>query len=115
MQHIGISPSNMSYSFAATTLNPHTHYAYGTATNVMQDLREAFEYMADTETCVADLLEPGHYRRKQGSFLKDLAQKMAYDSNTSPGMIIICALHSITSSCSIFSLSCCITMVGYVW
>jgi hypothetical protein len=42
----------MSYSFVVVALNPHTHYAYGTIASVMQDLREAFEYMADTETCV---------------------------------------------------------------
>jgi hypothetical protein len=115
MQNIGISPSNMSYSFAAAALNPCTHYAYGTTTNAMQDLRGALEYMANTETFVTTLQEANNYRRKQGSFSKDLAQKMAYDSNTSSGVIIIFALHSITSSCSIFSLSCCNTMVGYVW
>jgi hypothetical protein len=94
MQNIGISPSNMPYSFAAAALNLCTHYAYGTTTNVMQDLRGALEYMANTKTCVTTLQEANNYRRKQGSFSKDLAQKMAYDSNTSLGVIIIFALHS---------------------
>jgi hypothetical protein len=52
----------MSYSFAATALNPHTHYAYNTIANVMKDLREAFEYMADIKTCVSALQEANHYR-----------------------------------------------------
>jgi hypothetical protein len=70
------------------------HYMYGTASSVMEDLREAFEYMVDTETCVAALQEVDHYRWKQGSFLKDMAEKMAYDSNNSPGMFLIVPLHS---------------------
>jgi hypothetical protein len=75
----------MSYSFTAAALNPRTHYAYGTNTCVMKDLCEAFEYMADTDTCVVALQEAEHYRRKQGTFSMDLAQKMAYHKNTSPG------------------------------
>jgi hypothetical protein len=94
MQTISTSPYNMSYSFAAAALNPHTHYGYGTATSVMQDLREAFEYMADTDTCVAALQEADHFRRKQGTFSTELTQKMAYDKNTSPGMLLILPLHS---------------------
>lgn len=54
----------------------------------MNDLREAFEFMTDTDTCVAALQEAEHYRRKQGSFSKELAVKMAYDSNTSPGKFL---------------------------
>jgi hypothetical protein len=54
----------MPYSFTAVALNPHTHYAYDTTTSVMQDLREAFEYIADIETCVAALQEADHFRRK---------------------------------------------------
>jgi hypothetical protein len=69
----------MSYSFAAAVLNPHTHYAYGTTASIMKGLREAFEYMVDTDTCVAALQEADHDRRKQGTFSSELAQKMAYD------------------------------------
>jgi hypothetical protein len=60
----------------------------------MQDLREAFEYMTDTETCVVALQKVDHYRRKHDTFSKDLAQKMAYDSNTSPGMFVNLHIHS---------------------
>jgi hypothetical protein len=52
--------------------------------------------MADTETCITALQEIDHYRWKQGSFSKDLAEKMTYDSNTSLGMTIICALDYLT-------------------
>jgi hypothetical protein len=75
----------MSYSFATAALNPHTLYAYGTNTCVMKDLHEAFEYMADTDTCVITLQEAEYYRRKQGTFSMDFAQKMVCDKNTSPG------------------------------
>jgi hypothetical protein len=43
---------------------------------------------------------------------------MAYDSNASPGMILICSLHSLLLNrlhCSFCSLSPCSTMAGYVW
>jgi hypothetical protein len=80
--------------FAAATLNPRTRYAYDTNASIMQDLREAFEYMADTKTCVAGLQEVDHYRWKHGTFSKDLAQKMAYDSNTSSGMFVNRHIHS---------------------
>ncbi|TVU34001.1 hypothetical protein EJB05_15822, partial [Eragrostis curvula] len=65
-------------------LNPRTHYAYGTSQSVMNDVREAFEFMTDTDTCVRALHEFESYRRKFGSFSTDLAQKMAFDTNTSP-------------------------------
>jgi hypothetical protein len=94
MQTISTSSCNMSYSFAAAALNPRTYYDYGTAVSVMQDLREAFEYMADTDTCVTALQEVKHFRRKLGTFSTKLAQKMAYDKNTSPDMLLILPLHS---------------------
>jgi hypothetical protein len=50
--------------------------------------------MADTETCVAALQEANHYRQKQCTFSKDLAQKMTYDSNTSLGMFVNLHIHS---------------------
>jgi hypothetical protein len=66
-------------------LNPRTHYAYGTTVSVMSDLRHAFEYMTDVDTAAAALQEVEFYRRKQGEFGRPLAEKMAYDHNTSPG------------------------------
>jgi hypothetical protein len=51
----------MSYSIAAAALNPRTHYAYGTNACMMKDLREAFEYMADTNICVTALQEAEHF------------------------------------------------------
>jgi hypothetical protein len=94
IQNISTSSCNMSYSFAAGALNSRTHYTYNTTTSVMQDLREAFEYMADTETCVTTIQESDYYRQKQGTFSKELALEMAYDSNTSPGMFVNLPLHS---------------------
>jgi hypothetical protein len=55
---------------------------------------ETFEYMADTQTCVVTLQEADHYRQKQNTLSKKLAQKMTYDTNTSPGMFINLPLHS---------------------
>ena len=75
----------VSFFLTAAGLHPRTHYAYGTTNNVLHDLRSAFETMTDTNTCVAALHEAENYRRKSGSFFTELAQKMAYDSNTSPG------------------------------
>jgi hypothetical protein len=37
---------------------------------------------------VAMLQEVEHYRRKQGSFSKDLAEKLAYDLNTFTGKFL---------------------------
>jgi hypothetical protein len=94
MQNISTCPCNMSYSFAASALNQHTHYAYDTTTSIMKDLRDAFECMADSETCVSALQEVEQYRWKQCTFSKELAQKMTYDSNTSPGMFVNLPLNS---------------------
>jgi hypothetical protein len=71
------------YVCAATALHPRTHYAYDTSAGVMTDLRQAFEFMTDTNTCVTVLQEAEHYRRKQGTFSSELAAKMACDNNTS--------------------------------
>jgi hypothetical protein len=84
----------MSYSFAAAVLNPHTHYAYDTTTCIMKDFQEAFEFMADTNTCVSALQEAEHFRHKQGTFSTELAQKMTYDKNTSSGMFLNLPLYS---------------------
>jgi hypothetical protein len=73
------------YLCAAAALHPRMQYAYGTSTGVMTDLREAFEFMTDTNTCIKTLQEAEYYRRKQGSFSSKLAAKMVCDNNTSPG------------------------------
>jgi hypothetical protein len=75
------------YLCAAAVLHPRTHYAYGTSTTVMTDLRQAVEFIMDTNTCVADPQEVEHYRRKQGSFSEELVAKMACDNNTSLGKL----------------------------
>jgi hypothetical protein len=94
MQNIKISPCDMSVSFAASALNPRSHYAYGTTPNLMKELRDASEYMAGTDTCIAALQQAKHFRRRQGTFSTELAQMMAYDKITSPGMFLTFPLHS---------------------
>jgi hypothetical protein len=84
----------MSVLFAASALNPRSHYAYGTTPNLMKELREAFEYMADTDTCIITLQEAEHFRRRQGTFSMEVAQRMAYDKITSPGMFLTFQLYS---------------------
>jgi hypothetical protein len=84
----------MLVSFAADALNPRSHYAYGTAPNLMKELHEAFEYMADTNTCIAALQQAEYFRRRQGTFSTELAQRMTYDKITSPGMFLTFPLHS---------------------
>jgi hypothetical protein len=64
MQNIRISPCDMSVSFAAGALNPHSHYVYGTAPNLMKELREAFEYMADTDTYITALQQAKYFIRR---------------------------------------------------
>jgi hypothetical protein len=43
------------YLCVADALHPRMHYAYGTSAGVMNDLREAFEFMRYMNTCVAAL------------------------------------------------------------
>jgi hypothetical protein len=69
----------MSVSFAAGALNPRSHYAYGTAPNLMKELHEALEYIANTDTFIAALQEAEHFRRRQVTFSTELAQRMVYD------------------------------------
>jgi hypothetical protein len=63
------------YICATTVLHLRTHYDYDTSAGVMTDLRQAFEFMTDTNTCVAALQEAEHYRRKQGSFSSGWLQR----------------------------------------
>jgi hypothetical protein len=94
MQNIRISPCDMSVSFVAGALNPCSHYAYDTAPNLMKELREAFEYMANTDTCIIALQQAEHFRCRQGTFSTELAQRMVYDKITSLGMFLTFSLHS---------------------
>jgi hypothetical protein len=94
MHNIRTSLCGMLVSFAAGALNPRSHYAYGTAPNLMKELREAFEYMPDTDTCITALQEAKHFRRRQGTFSTELTQRMAYDKITSLGMFLNFPLHS---------------------
>jgi hypothetical protein len=84
----------MSVSFAAGALNPRSHYAYGTAPNLMKELRWAFEYMTDTDTCIAALQEAEHFRRRQGTFSMELAQRVAGDKKTFWDVFRTFPLHS---------------------
>jgi hypothetical protein len=77
----------MSVLFVAGALNPRSHYAYGTAPSPMKELREAFEYMADIDTCVTALQEVEHFRRKQGTFSTELAKRMVYDKKYISGYV----------------------------
>jgi hAT family C-terminal dimerisation region len=54
----------------------------------MNALRDAFERMTDVDTAAEALSEAQTYRMKAGSFSGPLAQKMACDGKTSPGMRI---------------------------
>jgi hypothetical protein len=94
----------MSVSFAAGALNPRSHYAYGTAPNLVKELREAFEYMADIDTYITALQQGEHFRRRQGTFFTELAQRMVYDKITSPDMFLTFPLHSslLNNECSSF-------------
>jgi hypothetical protein len=86
---------------------------------VMTDLRQVFEFMTNTNTCVVALQEAEHYRRKYRSFSSELVAKMACDNNTSPGKQSCNSIHFI--SLTVFSntdnktISSCSSMVGYVW
>jgi hypothetical protein len=60
----------------------------------MKELRDASEYMVGTDTCIAALQQAKHFRRRQGTFSTELAQMMAYDKITSPGMFLTFPLHS---------------------
>jgi hypothetical protein len=84
----------MSILFAAGAWNQHSHYGYGTAPNLMKELHETFEYMADTDICITALQQAEHFRRRQGTFSTELAQRMAYDKIISPRMFLTFSLHS---------------------
>jgi hypothetical protein len=53
------------YLCAAVALYPMTHYDYDSSAGVMTDLRQAFEFRTDKNTCVTALQEAEHYRRKE--------------------------------------------------
>jgi hypothetical protein len=71
--------------------------------------------MADTKTCVTSLREADHFRRKQCTFSTELAQKMAYDKNTSPGMLLSLPLHSSQLLDEGFSFFCLLHLSAQWW
>jgi hypothetical protein len=79
--------SNMSLICAVGALNPRDHYVSGMGTGQLNALRIAFERMTDLDTAAAALSEAQTFCAKAGSFSNPLAQKMAVDGKTSPGML----------------------------
>jgi hypothetical protein len=78
----------MSPIYAAGALNPRGHYVSGMGTGQLNALRTAFERMTGVDTAVEALSEVQTFHVKTGSFSSLLAQKMAVDGKTSPGMHI---------------------------
>jgi hypothetical protein len=78
--------SNMSLICAASALNPRGHYVSSMDTGQLNALKIAFERMTDLDTAAAALSEAQTFCAKAGSFSSPLAQKMAVDGKTSPGM-----------------------------
>jgi hypothetical protein len=84
----------------AGSLNPRGHYISGMGTGQLNALRYAFERMTNVDTAVEALSEVQTFCVKVGSFSSPLAQKMAVDGKTSPGMYIqlhLPASHVLTS------------------
>jgi hypothetical protein len=84
----------------AGALNPRDHYISGMGTDQLSALRSAFERMTDVDTAAETLSEAQTLCVKDGSFSSPLAQKMAVDGKTSPGMYIqlhLFASHVLTS------------------
>jgi hypothetical protein len=84
----------------AGALNPCGHYIFGIGTDQLNALRTAFERMIDVDTVAEALSEAQIFCVKAGSFSCPLAQKMAVDGKTSPGMYIqlhLLASHVLTS------------------
>jgi hypothetical protein len=79
----------------AGALNPCDHYISGMGTGQLSALRSAFERMTDVDTAAEALSQAQTFCVKAGSFSSPLAQKMAVDGKTSPGMYI--QLHLLTS------------------
>jgi hypothetical protein len=71
----------VNYSCIVDVLHPITHFAYRQLALIMTS-KKHFEFLTDTNTCAAMLQEDEHYRRKQGTFSKDMVEKMTYESNT---------------------------------
>jgi hypothetical protein len=84
----------------AGSLNPRGHYISGMGTDQLNALRSAFERMTNVDTAAEALSEVQTLCVKVGSFSSPLAQKMAVDGKTSPGMYIqlhLPASHVLTS------------------
>jgi hypothetical protein len=78
--------TNMNLICLAGTLNPRAHYISSMGTNQPNSLRTAFERMIDLDTVAEALSEVQTFCVKASSFSSPLAQKMAVDGKTSPGM-----------------------------
>jgi hypothetical protein len=90
----------MSPIYAVGALNPRGHYVSGMGTSQLNALRIAFERMTDVDTAAEAQSEVQTFHVKAGSFSIPLAQKMAVDGKTSPGMHIqlhLLASHVLTS------------------
>jgi hypothetical protein len=78
--------TNMSLICTEGALNPCAHYVSGMGPSQLNALRTAFERMTDLDTVAAALSEVQTFCAKAGSFSSPLAQKMAVDGKTLPGM-----------------------------
>jgi hypothetical protein len=84
----------------ASALNPCGHYISGMGTGQLSALRSAFKKMTDVDTVTEALSEAQTFCLNVVSFSSPLAQKMAVDGKTSPGMYIqlhLLASHVLTS------------------
>jgi hypothetical protein len=88
--------TNISLICTAGALNPRGHYVSNMGSGQLNALRTAFERMTDLDTAAAALSEVQTFCAKTGSFSSPLAQKMAVDDKTSPGMHLL-QLHFIAT------------------
>jgi hypothetical protein len=88
--------TNMSLIYAVGALNPRGHYVSGTGPGQLNALRTAFKRMTDLGTVATTLSEAQTFCAKASSFSSPLAQKMAVDGKTSPGMHLL-QLHFIAT------------------
>jgi hypothetical protein len=98
--------TNMSLICTAGALNPCAHYVFSMDHGQLNALRTAFERMIDLDTVAVALSEAQTLYAKIGYFSSPLAQKMAVDGKTSPGMHLF-QLHSIVTDVLISKLMSC--------
>jgi hypothetical protein len=88
--------TNMPLICVAGALNPHAHYISDMGTGQLNALRTAFERMTNLDIAAEALSEAQTFCVKASSFSSPLAQKMAVDGKTLPGMHLL-QLHLIAS------------------